>query len=54
MTDYSTWLNVPQTVVLEATQDIELALGLTSRHRRSHRERNGMWGAASVCRRAGE
>ena len=27
---YSTWLNVPQAVVLEATQDIELALGLTS------------------------
>jgi hypothetical protein len=27
---YSTWLNVPQAVVLEATQDIEHALGLTS------------------------
>jgi len=27
---YSTWLNGPQAVVLEATQDIELALGLTS------------------------
>jgi hypothetical protein len=30
MTVYSAWLNVPQAVVLEATRDIDLALGLTS------------------------